>query len=355
MIPNHPTRGATVRTLTALTATLATLTLATSSALAATATASADFDTSHAYSFTELADDTATLASWDNPAPHDWHTTSPTGGTGRTGWFGEAWSLDEDGNGCDARQDTLARDMVDVVDFTGSSCKVAAGTLKPDVYTDTEVRFVHSNATATTIDGVLTQPDSQVVQIDHTIPLSYTWAHGAWAWTQGQRETFANDPLVLVAADGDANNAKDDSLVATSPTGQTDEDTYQVAGGGGWEPAPAYRCAYDARITLIALKYHLGVTDADATTLHDELTDCATAAPDATFTPTTVQTEAVSKTLAGTTTTPTVDTTTTSSSTTRTEHTTTHLALSPRALAALVAVVLVAALRTGRRGGRRRR
>lgn len=340
----------TAPTLTA--AALTVVALTTAPALAATATSPADFDGNHAYSFAELASDASRLPAWDNPAPHDWQTTSPTGGTGRTGWFGKAWSLDEDGNGCDARQDTLARDLTEHQNFPNDRCKIAAGTLKPDVYTDTEVHFVHSNATATTVDGTLTQPDSNVVQIDHTIPLSYTWAHGAWAWTQDQRETFANDPLVLVAADGDANNAKDDSLVATSPTGQTDEGTYQVAAGPGWEPAPAYRCAYDARITLITLKYHLGVADADATTLHDELTDCATTAPDATFTPTTVQTEAVSKTLAGTTT-ATVDTPTTSSTTT--EHTTTHLPLSPRALAALVAVVLVAALRTGRRGGRRRR
>lgn len=61
--------------------------------LAAATTAPANFDASHGYSFTELADAAAGLPAWDNPAPHDWQTTSPTGGTGRTGWFGEAWSV----------------------------------------------------------------------------------------------------------------------------------------------------------------------------------------------------------------------------------------------------------------------
>lgn len=335
-----------MRTLTV--AALAVAALTNTPTLAATPTAPADFDGNHAYSFAELAADASRLPAWDNPAPHDWQTTSPTGGTGRTGWFGKAWSLDLDGNGCDARQDTLARDLTEHQNFPNDPCKVASGYLT-DVYTGAEVRFVHSNAPATTVDGVLTQPDSQTLQIDHMIPLSAAWAHGAWAWTQDQRLTFANDPLVLVTADGDANNAKDDSLVATSPTGQTSRGTYQVDAGPGWQPAPAYRCSYDARTVLIALKYRLGLDSDDATVLHDELTDCATTAPAATFTPDILQSEPVSKTLAGTTSTTAAVEEPTASTTPHAGHAASRTHLSPRALAGVVGVVLVALLGRGRR------
>jgi hypothetical protein len=51
---------------------------------------------------------------------------------------------------------------------------------------------------------------SDDVQIDHIVPLAYTWRVGAAAWTDQQREAFSNDPAELRAVDGPTNASKRD-------------------------------------------------------------------------------------------------------------------------------------------------
>ena len=88
---------------------------------------------------------------------------------------------DDDGNGCDVRDDVLARDLTDVRYIAGSGsssdsgsgsgagCKVKSGVLS-DPYTGTTIRFTR---------GVKT---SSAVQIDHVVALENAWQSGANQW-----------------------------------------------------------------------------------------------------------------------------------------------------------------------------
>jgi hypothetical protein len=94
------------------------------------------------------------------------------------------------------------------------------------------------------------------VEIDHVVPLSAAWDHGAWAWNRAERVSFANDlDLNLLAVASAVNQAKSD------------------AGLGEWLPPTAEAgslseagCAYAARYLAVCLRYELTVSDDDATT-----------------------------------------------------------------------------------------
>jgi Protein of unknown function (DUF1524) len=127
--------------------------------------------------------------------------------------FGQAW-YDADRNGCDTRNDILLRDLKSRQ--IKNACKVLAGTLAPDPYTGTSIRFVHGGASE--------------VDIDHVVALSDAWQKGAARWAAGKRLALANDPLNLLAVDSAANRSKGDGDAAT------------------WlPPNKAYRCTYVAR------------------------------------------------------------------------------------------------------------
>lgn len=147
--------------------------------------------------------------------------------------FGAAWA-DADHNGCDTRNDILARDMAGETFKPGTNnCVVATGTLQ-DKYTGTIINFVRG------------QDTSSEVQIDHIVPLSDAWQKGAQELSADQRKELANDPLNLMAADGPANSAKGDRDAAT------------------WlPPNRAFRCEYVARQTAVKAKYSLWVTQAE--------------------------------------------------------------------------------------------
>ena len=111
---------------------------------------------------------------------------------------------DDDGNGCDVREDVLARDLTDVRYIAGSvsssdsgsgsgaGCKVKSGVLS-DPYTGTTIRFTR---------GVKT---SSAVQIDHVVALENAWRSGANQWDRTKRYRFGNDMYNLLAVDGPAN------------------------------------------------------------------------------------------------------------------------------------------------------
>lgn len=73
-------------------------------------------------------------------------------------------SVDTDGNGCDARDDVLARDLTNVKYKYAGSCVVVSGTLD-DPYTGQTINFVRGRTT------------SAKVQIDHLVALlvQYVW------------------------------------------------------------------------------------------------------------------------------------------------------------------------------------
>ncbi|MBF4459377.1 HNH endonuclease family protein [Pseudoclavibacter sp. VKM Ac-2867] len=142
------------------------------------------------------------------------------------------WS-DPDGNGCDARNDMLQRDLTNVVLRDGSDCIVERGTLN-DPYTGEAIPFTRGVAT------------SGAVQIDHIIPLAAAWTGGANEWDATKREAFANDPMNLQAAEGRANSAKGMRLASE------------------WMPTnTAFHCTYLAQMTNVLKAYDLAITPID--------------------------------------------------------------------------------------------
>lgn len=166
---------------------------------------------------------------------------APKTGYDRTAQFGAAWS-DVDRNGCDTRNDILARDLSDVT--LSGNCKVLSGALE-DPLTGTRVDFVRGQKT------------SSAVQIDHVVPLSDAWQKGAQQLTRDQRIAFANDPLNLQAVLGTANAQKGDGDAAT------------------WLPEnTSFRCEYVTRQISVKTNYKLWVTRAEKAAMIRVLDTC---------------------------------------------------------------------------------
>lgn len=141
--------------------------------------------------------------------------------------FGSAWK-DVDRNGCDTRNDILARDFA-TVDFKPGSngCKVIGGT-----WTDP-----YSNETYT-FDS---QPSE--AQIDHVVSLKNAWQMGADLWSNTDRLLFANDPLNLRVTIASLNRQKSDANAAS------------------WlPPYKPGRCAFIAQQVAVKKKWNLYVT-----------------------------------------------------------------------------------------------
>lgn len=162
-------------------------------------------------------------------------------GAGEDCVFGPAWSDDTDAdgghNGCDTRNDVLARSLQEPQFRPGTrDCVVIAGRLA-DPYSGRILPF--------------DKRDAGAVQIDHVIPLAAAWDLGAHAWTPALRQRFANDITInLLAVNGPDNQRKSDGTP------------------GEWLPDnAAYRCFYAGKYLTAALAYRLPLTDADAAAL----------------------------------------------------------------------------------------
>jgi Protein of unknown function (DUF1524) len=166
----------------------------------------------------------------------------------RTGYdreqFGQSWR-DIDRNGCDQRNDVLARDLVDVEYRQGThSCVVQAGTFA-DPYSGRTMSFRRGRDT------------SDDVQIDHVVALANAWQTGAQQLAADARERLANDPLNLMATEGALNQSKGDGDAAT------------------WlPPARGFRCDYVARQVAVKTKYRLWVTAAERDAIVAVLSAC---------------------------------------------------------------------------------
>ncbi len=156
--------------------------------------------------------------------------------------FGDGW-VDVDGNGCDQRNDVLARDLTEVTLVPGT-CKVAAGVLD-DPFSGRPIDFVRGEDT------------SDDVQIDHVVALADAWQKGAQAWDAARRERFANDLDNLLAVDGELNQQKGSGDTAT------------------WlPPNREFRCAYVARQVGVKWAYGLWVTPAEQAAMVRVLSTC---------------------------------------------------------------------------------
>ncbi|WP_354702317.1 hypothetical protein DSM112329_02674 [Paraconexibacter sp. AEG42_29] len=161
-------------------------------------------------------------------------------GYDREAGFGPAWTDAVDvtwgRDGCKTREQILHRDLK-AIDFRAGTrdCVVLGGILQ-EPYTGRTIEFSKSRP--------------QEVQIDHVIPLSFAWDHGAARWSASKRLRLAGDPLNLLAVDGAANQSKSDS------------------GPSAWLPQnrPVH-CAYAVRFALVARKYGVTASAADRRTM----------------------------------------------------------------------------------------
>ena len=158
--------------------------------------------------------------------------------------FGQRWA-DVNRNGCDTRNDILARDLTEKVFKSGTrSCVLLSGVLT-DPYSGAEINFLRGNIT------------SMEVQIDHVVALSDAWQKGAQKLSLKARTEFANDPLNLLAVKGRLNSQKGDGDAAT------------------WlPPLKSYRCKYVARQIAVKARYSLWVTVAEKAAMKQILGKC---------------------------------------------------------------------------------
>lgn len=170
----------------------------------------------------------------DNPAPPEKYN--------RVEQFGPAWK-DVDHNGCDTRNDILARDLRDI-SGRRNACVITAGHL-PDPYSGTWIDF--------------SKKDASKVQIDHVVALENAWQSGAYNLSKEDREALANDPDNLLAVNGHDNMAK----------GSKSADQWMP-------PNSAYACTYASKQVQIKNRYALTVTTPEKQALADALATCTT-------------------------------------------------------------------------------
>ena len=151
------------------------------------------------------------------------------------------WS-DPDRNGCDARNDTLKRDLTNITYKAGTrDCKVIAGQLL-DPFSGKVITFSTTKV---------------VIDIDHVVALSNAWQTGAAYFDKSKRIQIANDPLNLLAVDSKLNRQKSDGDAAT------------------WlPPRKAFRCEYVARQVAVKAKYGLWVTKPEKAAIGKILSTC---------------------------------------------------------------------------------
>jgi hypothetical protein len=173
--------------------------------------------------------------------------------------FGPSWSDDvnvEGGrNGCDTRNDILARDLqAGQVDgravpkrLEDNNCVVLEGVLN-DPFTGQLLHFTKRRAGA--------------IQVDHVVALAAAWRAGAATWDPGRRRDFANDPRNLILVDGPSNQSKGDSTAEE------------------WLPPNAgYHCEYARIVVTVKAAYQLTVTPAEQASLQSALGRCQQPAP----------------------------------------------------------------------------
>ena len=138
-------------------------------------------------------------------------------------YFGGGW-LDLDTDGRDTRQEAVEQGMRFGVWVDPYSCEV--------------------------VSNPLSLPINGDFDLDHIIPLKWAWEHGAWQWTQDEREAFANDPDNLFLVSASANRSKG------------------AQGPSEWLPANvAFWPEYVEKWHMLIDKYALELPEADRQTL----------------------------------------------------------------------------------------
>ncbi|WP_254185650.1 GmrSD restriction endonuclease domain-containing protein [Nocardioides panacis] len=149
-------------------------------------------------------------------------------------------------NGCDTRNDLLARDLQrEVVESNG--CVVDSGVLAYDPYSGDRNYYFdkHDNDYATDLDA------------EHIVALGNAWVTGAQQLSAAQRAALANDPTNLMLVNPSLNRQKGDADFAT------------------WlPPNKQFRCSYAARQIRVKAQYHLWVTAPERAAMERVLVTC---------------------------------------------------------------------------------
>lgn len=142
----------------------------------------------------------------------------------------------------------LERDLTDTT--MNGECRVTTGTLD-DPYTGRTIEFSRAD-------------DPAGIQIDHIVAVQDAWASGMWQRSKEERVAYANDPEVLIAADGDANQDKGSGLASLAYTDKQREQLRKEWGGEIWLPEnPDVTCDYISQRVYIKTKYGLTMTKAE--------------------------------------------------------------------------------------------
>ena len=102
--------------------------------------------------------------------------------------------VDDDGDGCNTREEVLIAESRGKVQVDAFGCKVLAG----------DWLSAYDN---------VAHDDPGNIDIDHLVPLKEAWDSGAWAWSSTKRRAFANDlsdPRPLIAVTSSVNRSKGD-------------------------------------------------------------------------------------------------------------------------------------------------
>jgi hypothetical protein len=154
--------------------------------------------------------------------------------------------IDADKDGCDTRAEVLIEEAT-VKPKVGKKCALTGGKWRSQY------------------DKLVTTNPS-TLDIDHLVPLAEAWRSGAWAWTDKQREDFANDltdARALVAVSASSNRSK----------GDKDYSKWQPKLSDG--TAPWIGCNYLKAWIAIKMRYQLTIDPNEATWIEVGNTTCA--------------------------------------------------------------------------------
>ncbi len=150
--------------------------------------------------------------------------------------FGTGWD-DVDGDCQNSRAEALVSSSNTQVEFaTRKRCRVVSG------------RWVSP------FTGNVIQNASDI-DIDHVVPLAWSWDRGAKKWSREKREKFANDPTNLWPVELSLNRSKG------------------AQGPDKWLP-PSGQCGYVARFSRIVKKYRLALKGHEVEWIQAFLNQC---------------------------------------------------------------------------------
>lgn len=162
--------------------------------------------------------------------------------------------VDEKSGNYTTRDLVLERDMNNVT-FT-SRGNVKSGTLL-EPYTGKTIHFQRGTSNKT--EGGSASNRDGGIQIDHVVAYAEAYRSGLDKLDFQQRDTYYNDPDVLLAAQAEANNVKKDGTIAE------------------WEPSnQAFQCDYASLQIGIKAKYGLMVDQKEHNKLAQVLASCPT-------------------------------------------------------------------------------